>query len=139
MELYKARLREELRVEAEVNAEKKFEVKRKSIENRERLVELKEHGLQLKTDAVNAAVKKLSVDKTQFDKQKSDIIKGVEAKYEKILEERNLMFHQKVEEVRNSLNSQMVEAEVSVLESFKRRVASVGCPEKEQERAIDEL
>lgn len=71
MELYKARLREELRVEAEANAEKKFEVKRKSIEDRERLVELKEHGLQLKTDAVNAAVKELSADKTQFDEQKS--------------------------------------------------------------------
>lgn len=71
MELYKARLREELRVEAEANAEKKFEVKRKSIEDRERLVELKEHGLQLKTDAVNAAVKELSADKTQFDEQKN--------------------------------------------------------------------
>lgn len=73
MELYKARLREELRVEAEANAEKKFEVKRKSIEDRERLVELKEHGLQLKTDAVNAAVKELSADKTQFDEQKEQV------------------------------------------------------------------
>lgn len=88
---------------------------------------------------MNAAVKKLAADKTRLDEQKSDIIKGVEAKYEKILEDRNLMFQCKVEEVRNSLNAQMIEAEVSVLESFKRLVASVGGPAEEQERAIAEL
>lgn len=71
-------------------------------------------------------VKKLAADKIRLDEQKSDIIKGVKAKYEKILEERDLMFQRKVEEVRNSLNAQMVEAEVSVLEIFKRLVASVG-------------
>lgn len=86
MESYKARLREELRIEAEANAERKFEAARRSIEDRERRVELKEQGLQLKTDAVNAA------DKTRFDEQKSELIKGVEAKYAKILEERDLMF-----------------------------------------------
>lgn len=80
-----------------------------------------------------------AADKTQFDEQESDIIKGVEVKYEKILETRDLMFQRKVEEVRNSLNAQMVEAEVSVLESLKRFVASVGGPTEEQERAIAEL
>lgn len=153
MELYKARLREELRIEAEANAEKKYEAERRKLEDerrelaeeRKEIVDVKSslkleaHGLQLKTDAVNAAVKKLAADKAQFDEQKSDIIKGVEAKYEKILEERDLMFQQKVEAVRNSLNAQMVEAEVSVLESFKRLVASVGGPAEEQERAIAEL
>lgn len=64
MELYKERLREELRIEAEANAEKKFKAERESIEDRERQVALKEQGLQLKTDAVNAAVKKLAADKT---------------------------------------------------------------------------
>ena len=63
----------------------------------------------------------------------------MEAKYAKILEERDLMFRRRVEEVRNSLNAQMMEAEVSVLESFKRLVASVGGPAEEQERAIAEL
>lgn len=153
MELYKARLREELRIEAEANAEKKYEAERRKLEDerrelaeeRKEIVDVKSslkleaHGLQLKTDAVNAAVKKLAADKAQFDEQKSDIIKGVEAKYEKILEERDLMFQQKVEAVRNSLNAQMVEAEVSVLESFKRLVASVGGPAEEQARAIAEL
>lgn len=153
MELYKARLREELRIEAEANAEKKYEAERRKLEDerrelaeeRKEIVDVKSslkleaHGQQLKTDAVNAAVKKLAADKAQFDEQKSDIIKGVEAKYEKILEERDLMFQQKVEAVRNSLNAQMVEAEVSVLESFKRLVASVGGPAEEQERAIAEL
>lgn len=153
MELYKARLREELRIEAEANADKKYEAERRKLEDerrelaeeRKEIVDVKSslkleaHGLQLKTDAVNAAVKKLAADKAQFDEQKSDIIKGVEAKYEKILEERDLMFQQKVEAVRNSLNAQMVEAEVSVLESFKRLVASVGGPAEEQERAIAEL
>lgn len=153
MELYKARLREELRIEAEANAEKKYEAERRKLEDERRelaeerkeivdvkcSLKLEAHGLQLKTDAVNAAVKKLAADKAQFDEQKSDIIKGVEAKYEKILEERDLMFQQKVEAVRNSLNAQMVEAEVSVLESFKRLVASVGGPAEEQERAIAEL
>lgn len=92
MESYKARLREELRIEAEANAERKFEAARRSIEDRERRVELKEQGLQLKTDAVNAAVKRLAADKTRFDEQKSELIKGVEAKYAKILEEHDLMF-----------------------------------------------
>lgn len=88
---------------------------------------------------MNAAVKRLAADKTRFDEQKSELIKGVEAKYAKILEERYLMFRRRVEEVRNSLNAQMMEAEVSVLESFKRLVASVGGPAEEQERAIAEL
>ena len=88
---------------------------------------------------MNAAVKRLAADKTRFDEQKSELIKGVEAKYAKILEERDLMFRRRVEEVRNSLNAQMVEAEVSVLESFKHLVASVGGPAEEQERAIAEL
>lgn len=136
---YKERLREELRIEAESNAEKKYEAKRKSIKDREKRVELKEQGLLLKTDSVNAAVKRLAADKTRFDEQKSELIKGVEAKYAKILEERDLMFRRRVEEVRNSLNAQMVEAEVSVLESFKRLVTSVGGPAEEQERAIAEL
>lgn len=92
MESYKARLREELRIEAEANAQRKFEAARRSIEDRERRVELKEQGLQLKTDAVNAAVKRLATDKTRFDEQKSELIKGVEAKYAKILEEHDLMF-----------------------------------------------
>ncbi len=88
---------------------------------------------------MNAAVKRLAADKTRFDEQKSELIKGVEAKYAKILEERDLMFQRRVEEVRNSLNAQMMEAEVSVLESFKRLVASAGGPAEEQERAIAEL
>lgn len=92
MESYKARLREELRIEAEANAQRKFGAARRSIEDRERRVELKEQGLQLKTDAVNAAVKRLATDKTRFDEQKSELIKGVEAKYAKILEEHDLMF-----------------------------------------------
>ena len=139
MESYKERLREELRIEAEANAERKFEAARRSIEDREKRVELKEQGLQLKTDSVNAAVERLAADKARFDEQKSELIKGVEAKYAKILEERDLMFRRRVEEVRNSLNAQMMEAEVSVLESFKRLVASVGGPAEEQERAIAEL
>lgn len=88
---------------------------------------------------MNAAVKRLAADKTRFDEQKSELIKCVEAKYAKILEERDLMFQRRVEEVRNSLNAQMMEAEVSVLESFKRLVASAGGPAEEQERAIAEL
>lgn len=63
----------------------------------------------------------------------------MEAKYEKILEEPDLMFQRKVEEVRNSLNAQMVESEVSVLKSFKRLIASVGGPAEEQECAVAEL
>lgn len=155
IESYKARLREAFRIKAEANAnaEKKYEAERRKLEAEKRELEeekrevadeksslkLEAHGLQLKTDSVNAAVKRLAADKTRFDEQKSELIKGVEAKYAKILEERDLMFRRRVEEVRNSLNAQMVEAEVSVLESFKRLVASVGGPAEEQERAIAEL
>ena len=98
MESYKARLREELRIEAEANAEKKYEAERRKLEDerrelaeeREEIVDVKSslkleaHGLRLKTDAVNAAVKKLAADKTQFDEQKSELIKGVEAKYVRV-------------------------------------------------------
>ena len=78
---------------------------------------------------MNAAVKRLAADKTRFDEQKSELIKGVEAKYAKILEERDLMFRRRVEEVRNSLNAQMMEAEVSVLEKLQasRRLCRRSC------------
>ena len=79
------RIREEERAKAEADAKKRFEDKEKEIE-------LKSQGLRLKSDNVDAALKRLAADKAKFDEERSELVKGIEVKYEKLLEERDLMF-----------------------------------------------
>ncbi len=75
------RIREEERAKAEADAKKRFEDKEKEIE-------LKSQGLRLKSDNVDAALKRLAADKAKFDEERSELVKGIEVKYEKLLEER---------------------------------------------------
>ena len=126
------RIREEERIKAESAAKRKFE-------DREKEIELKSQDLQLKSDGVDAALKRLAADKARFEVEKSELIKGVEVKYEKLLEEREQMFQRKIDEIRTSLDARMVDAEESAIESVKRLLSSVGGTAEEQERAISEV
>ena len=126
------RIREEERVKAETDAKKKFEDKEKEIE-------FKSQGLRLKSESVDAALKRLAADRARFDEEKSELIKGVEVKYEKLLEERDLMFRRKIDEIRTSLDARMVDAEEAAIESAKRLLESVGGTAEDQERVISEV
>ena len=126
------RIREEERMKAEADVKKKFE-------DREKEIELKSQGLRLKSDNVDVALKRLAADKARFDEEKSELIKGIEVKYEKLLEERDLMFQRKIEEIRTSLDARMVDAEEAAIESAKRLLASVSGIAEDQERAISEV
>ena len=126
------RIREEERVKAETDAKKKFEDKEKEIE-------FKSQGLRLKSESVDAALKRLAADRARFDEEKSELIKGVEVKYEKLLEERDLMFQRKIDEIRTSLDARMVDAEEAAIESAKRLLESVGGTAEDQERVISEV
>ena len=77
------RIREEERAKAEADAKKR-------VEDKEKEIELKSQGLRLKSESVDAALKRLAADRARFDEEKSELIKGVEVKYEKLLEERDL-------------------------------------------------